>query len=63
MHNDSKEIREAKRDYYRKWRAEHPEQVQAAQDRFWQRKAVQMRNIAGIQNEEGCDQNQTQGKG
>ena len=29
-----------KREYYRKWRAEHPEQVRAAQMRFWVRQAL-----------------------
>lgn len=30
--------RKAKREYMRKWRAEHPDKVKAAQDRFWSRK-------------------------
>ncbi len=34
----------ARREYYRRWRAEHPEQVRAAQQRYWQRKAIETRN-------------------
>lgn len=36
--------REARREYMRRWRAEHPEQVRAAQRRYWQRKAIETRN-------------------
>ncbi len=35
----NKKAQEARREYYRKWRHEHPESVRAAQVRFWTRKA------------------------
>ncbi len=31
-----------KRAYHKKWRAEHPENVKAAQLRYWMKKAAQM---------------------
>lgn len=31
-----------KRDYHRKWRAEHQESVRAAQVRYWTKKAAEM---------------------
>lgn len=31
-------IREIKREYYRKWRERNPEKVQAAQEKFWEKK-------------------------
>ena len=37
---------EKKREYYKKWRAEHPESVKAAQMRYWAKKAEEMRNAA-----------------
>ena len=33
------EAKQRRREYYRKWRAEHREQVQAAQKRYWLKKA------------------------
>ena len=33
---------EKKRNYYRRWRAEHPESVKAAQVRYWTKKAQEM---------------------
>lgn len=33
--------RAARNEYYRRWRAEHPERVQAIQARYWARKAAQ----------------------
>ena len=38
--------KEARREYMRRWRAEHPEQVRAAQKRYWDRKAIEMRSQA-----------------
>ena len=35
-----------KREYHRRWRAEHPESVKAAQMRYWAKKAEEMRNAA-----------------
>ena len=43
-----KEIQEARRKYYRKWRREHPEAVKAAQVRYWTKKAAEMRAAVGI---------------
>ncbi len=40
-----KEI-QRKREYHRKWRAEHPESVKAAQMRYWEKKAEEMRAAA-----------------
>lgn len=34
----------ARREYYRRWRLEHPERVQAAQERYWAKKAAERRN-------------------
>ena len=36
--------RAARNEYYRRWRAEHPERVQAIQARYWARKAAQANN-------------------
>ena len=36
-----------KREYHRKWRAEHPESVRAAQVRYWTKKIEAMRADAG----------------
>ena len=36
-----------KREYQRKWRAEHPDSVRAAQMRYWTKKAAEMRAAAG----------------
>ena len=33
-----------KREYYRKWRADNPEKVHAAQIRYWEKKAVELRS-------------------
>ena len=35
--------RAARNEYYRRWRAEHPERVQAIQARYWARKAEQLK--------------------
>ena len=35
----NEKAKEARREYYRKWRQEHPESVKATQMRFWTRKA------------------------
>ncbi len=37
-----------KRDYHRKWRAEHPESVKAAQMRYWTKKAEEMRTASAL---------------
>lgn len=37
---------ERKREYYRRWRAEHPESVRASQAKYWAKKAEEARNAA-----------------
>ena len=36
--------REAKRVYYREWRRKNPERVARINERFWQRKAAELRS-------------------
>ena len=38
-------IKERKREYYRKWRAEHRENVKAAQMRYWAKQAAEARSM------------------
>ena len=45
---------EKKREYYKKWRAEHPESVKAAQMRYWAKKAEEMRNASADENTIEC---------
>lgn len=45
------DARAARREYMRRWRADHPEAVKAAQERYWSKKAEQMRTV-GIQQDE-----------
>lgn len=40
--------KQRRREYHRRWRAEHPEQVKAAQLRYWMKKAQRQRNCPGI---------------
>lgn len=47
----AEDVREAKRAYLRKWRAEHPEAVQAAQMRYWTKKAAEMKQAMKSRNE------------
>ena len=35
-----------RREYYRKWRAEHRDSVQASQMRYWTKKAAEMRSVS-----------------
>ncbi len=51
------EARAARREYMRRWRAEHPEAVRAAQARYWARKAAEMKEATGSQ-DEGEDEQQ-----
>ncbi len=45
MNNSEKtNARTAQREYHRKWRAEHREQVHAAQMRYWAKKARESRS-------------------
>ena len=37
------ERREARREYHRRWRQAHPDNVRAAQVRFWARQAERMK--------------------
>ena len=39
----TKEAVEARRAYKRKWAQDNPDKVKAAQERYWQRKAEEMR--------------------
>lgn len=49
-----------RREYYRKWRAEHPESVRASQMRYWTKKAEESNRSAVTPEEvetrsmEGC---------
>ena len=43
------EARAARREYMRRWRAEHPEAVKAAQVRYWAKKAEALKNETGNQ--------------
>ena len=38
-----KEAAEARRAYKRKWAAEHPESVRKSQEKYWAKKAAQMK--------------------
>jgi hypothetical protein len=42
----TEEARRARNEYARKWRAEHPESVRAANQRYWERKAEEARAAA-----------------
>ncbi len=37
-----------KREYYRKWRAENPDKVRAANEKYWLKKAEELKAVAGI---------------
>ena len=43
--------KQRKREYHRKWRAEHPESVRAAQLRYWTKKAEELSKSAAIPDE------------
>ncbi len=45
----NQEARAARREYMRRWRAEHPEAVKAAQVRYWAKKAEALKNESGNQ--------------
>ena len=50
MNTDKRnEIQEAKRAYHREWRKRNPERVAKINERYWERKAAEMRskNAAG----------------
>lgn len=47
--------RKRKREYQRKWRAEHPESVKAAQVRYWTKKAAEMRAVGEFTEKGGAD--------
>ncbi len=40
--------KQRKREYHRKWRAEHPDAVKAAQMRYWTKKAQELNKAAAI---------------
>ena len=42
--NSTDEIREAKRAYHREWRRKNPERIAKIQERYWQRKAAEIRS-------------------
>ena len=54
--NEAEKI-EARREYHREWRKNHPESVKAARDRFWIKKAAEMKQAAEIRNEEETEAN------
>ena len=43
--------RQRKREYHREWRKNHPESVKAAQMRYWAKKAAELREAAGKQDD------------
>lgn len=43
--------RQKKREYHREWRKKHPEAVKAAQMRYWAKKAAEMKEATGNQDE------------
>lgn len=45
MRNDNMSdlIRKAKNEYHNKWRKQNPEKVQQAQNRYWEKKAREMK--------------------
>ena len=46
-----------RREYYRKWRAEHRDSVQASQMRYWTKKAAEVRSAEGNAGEQEEKQN------
>lgn len=38
------EAKQARREYLRRYRLEHPEKVKAAQERYWLKKAAELRS-------------------
>ena len=50
--NNAKEIKKARREYYREWRKNNPDRVAQIQERYWLKKAAEMRSAAG-QNRNG----------
>ena len=40
-----------KREYHREWRKKHPESVKAAQMRYWAKKAAEIKEAAGNQDD------------
>lgn len=40
------EAKQARREYLRRYRLEHPEKVKAAQERYWLKKAAELRSQA-----------------
>lgn len=49
-HEYSDEMKTARKNYYREWRAKHPQNIQEAKKRFWMRKAQQQSNAAEVKN-------------
>ena len=43
--------RQRKREYHREWRKKHPESVKAAQMRYWAKKAAEINEAAGNQDD------------
>ena len=55
MHENQNERKTPdRREYHRKWRAEHPEATRAAQLRYWSKKVAEMR-AAGVSIENAED--------
>lgn len=40
----------ARREYYKKWREEHKEQVKQHRQNFWERKATELTNPSNVTN-------------
>jgi hypothetical protein len=47
----SKEAKEARNQYFKKWRQNNRDKVRAAQERYWQRKAQKEEEKAGQKND------------
>lgn len=47
------EAKAAKREYARRWRKEHPENVRAAQERYWEKRAAMEQSMAAKGEVEG----------
>ena len=48
----SDETKEARREYHREWRRKNPERVAQIQERFWHKKAAEIRGRASVDDSE-----------
>ena len=58
--NNTDDIRNAKREYHREWRKKNPDRVAKIQERYWHRKAAEVRSQE--QTATGCAGRQTDGE-